>query len=290
MNIEIKITCSSELVTFLKKLLHNSEYEPTCQNIIQDDSGLKIMVQSSSNAFNHVLKNVENAVEIMQSQYPEEEIGFVVRNCQNSENPLDNQPFEAAPGIIIQPWQTASTPLDQPDVIFLGANDAFGVGTHPTTRLCLNFLVSLAEKQTTGFGKNMVLDIGCGSGILALAAVKLGAKHVIGIEIDSNSAQYAQQNVEWNEMQSQISILHGTLDNTHEQFDLILANLVIGILLPMIDEIACHIKPGGLAILSGVNEGQLQNVGEACLRIGLKTLDTTIETGWGALLLKKPVL
>ncbi len=286
MDVEIKITCPSAITTILKKTIQKTIPSLTLHHLTESQTNLKFTLKADNKTIDAVLNSLGNIVEEIQNPL-ETEITLLVRNCENSESPLNGKIIEPAPGIQIQPWQDDVLPTDQPDIIYLGTDDAFGVGTHPTTRLCLNLISDLVSKEETRFSHHHVLDIGCGSGILALAAGKFGAQHVVGLEIDSNSAQIARQNVDRNNMQTRITILHGTLEKTNEQFDLVLANLVIGILLPMINGISHRLKPDGMAILSGFNIGQVDNVTKMCSKNGLHALHEKRDNGWGALLLKK---
>jgi ribosomal protein L11 methyltransferase len=142
---------------------------------------------------------------------------------------------------------------------------AFGTGHHPTTRMCLEIL-----EETVRPGVD-VLDLGCGSGILAIAAAKLGARSVRGLEIDAVAAAVAESNVRQNDVAASVSIAHGTLphpDVHRRGFDVALANISAKVVVELAEELAAALRPRGTLVVSGVlleNEsrvsGRLSEVG-----------------------------
>ena len=152
---------------------------------------------------------------------------------------------------------------DAPDTdgvnILLDPGLAFGTGTHPTTSLCLQWLdgQALVEKQ--------VLDYGCGSGILAIAAAKLGATEITAIDIDPQALQATQNNASRNDVSKRIST-HLPMKLTDESYDMLLANILAGPLAELADMLCAALRPGGTLVLSGILAEQAASVAEAYRR------------------------
>lgn len=143
--------------------------------------------------------------------------------------------------------------------VMLDPGLAFGTGTHPTTSLCLRWLDSL-----TLTGKQVV-DFGCGSGILALAALKLGARHVTGIDIDPQALQASQENARRNDVADRLSV-YLPEDQPRLQADLVMANILSGPLLELQETITAFCKPGGKLVLSGILAEQVDRIEVAYAR------------------------
>lgn len=150
--------------------------------------------------------------------------------------------------LVIKPvWQE----LDDKDdriVINLDPGMAFGTGHHPTTRMCLE---ELSRQELTG---KSILDIGSGSGILSIAAVKLGALSCIGIDIDENAIDSALNNIEMNGVSENITLQTGVLDDLDSTFkyDVIVANITAQIIINLVPSISSYLKPNGIVITSGI--------------------------------------
>jgi len=140
--------------------------------------------------------------------------------------------------------------------ILLDPGLAFGTGTHPTTSLCLQWLdgQDLSGKQ--------VLDYGCGSGILAIAAAKLGAEKITAIDIDPQALQATRDNAERNKVTDSIST-HLPMDLPDAGFDMLLANILAGPLAELADMLCQALRPGGTLVLSGILPEQANNVATA---------------------------
>lgn len=147
---------------------------------------------------------------------------------------------------IVPTWHVA--PNGEAINIVLDPGLAFGTGSHPTTHLCLEWL---SQQQSM----NSVLDYGCGSGILAIAAKKLGAKQVVGVDIDSQAIIASHYNAE----QNQVSIeFYDANDFTHETFDLVVANILSSALMVLAPALAKYCKTGAKLALSGILEAQTE--------------------------------
>ncbi len=163
------------------------------------------------------------------------------------------EPIEITPALWIVP--TWCTPPN-PSAINLRVDPglAFGTGTHPTTRLCLQWLTQQS------LGAQSVLDYGCGSGILAMAASALGATSVLGVDIDPQAIETAKLNTASN----QLSVVYSVSDSeTHGQFDVVVANILAGPLTVLAPAIASHVKPGGRLAMAGILPPQVDRIIEA---------------------------
>ncbi len=139
-------------------------------------------------------------------------------------------------------------------IVRLDPGLAFGSGTHATTALCLKWLESLA-RQGTGLRGKSVLDVGCGSGILAIAALKLGAARAVGIDNDPQALIASLDNAERNEVVERLSVVMPDTAPA-SQYDIVVANILASALDALADSIAARVKPGGLLALSGILDGQ----------------------------------
>lgn len=131
---------------------------------------------------------------------------------------------------------------------------AFGTGSHPTTRLCLEWLCSHVQAGAS------VLDYGCGSGILAIAAAKLGGGRVVGVDIDDNALAAAADNAERNRVTLQLSHSRHPLDMS---FDIVVANILTNPLCVLAPLLAERTRPGGMIALSGILSTQVEQVRQA---------------------------
>ncbi len=152
---------------------------------------------------------------------------------------------------------------DAPDsnglILELDPGLAFGTGSHPTTRLCMEWLEAHAPQNLS------VLDYGCGSGILAMVASKLGAAKVIGVDIDPQAIESANYNAERNQCQIEYALpeAFGTAHPASEKFDIVVANILSSPLKLMAPMLAGRVAPGGALILSGVLARQAEEVAAA---------------------------
>jgi ribosomal protein L11 methyltransferase len=131
---------------------------------------------------------------------------------------------------------------------------AFGTGSHPTTRLCLSWL---AQRQLEGLA---VLDFGCGSGILALAALKLGAARVVAIDHDAQALLATRENAAYNELLDERLIVGGRLAAGADEFDVVVANVLANPLIELSTLLSGVLRPGGALVLSGLLAHQSQAV------------------------------
>ncbi|MBR2514486.1 MAG: 50S ribosomal protein L11 methyltransferase [Halomonas sp.] len=155
---------------------------------------------------------------------------------------------------------------------------AFGTGTHPTTALCLEWLDSLAVAGK--LHDKRVLDVGCGSGILAIAALKLGAVHADATDIDPQALQASRDNAERNHINDEQLALYYPEQLTGGPYPIVTANILAGPLVELSPMIAGHVAPGGQLALSGILANQANDVLEAYQSQGLIMEEPIIREGW----------
>ncbi len=180
---------------------------------------------------------------------------------------------------ILPPWEQHKK--DRINLV-IDPGMAFGTGHHETTRSCLVLMENYALKTSV---RNF-LDLGTGTGILAIAARKLGYRHVIGIDTDILAINAARGNIIINNVPD-IEIREGSLDELHETFDVIAANLISGVLVMLAPELFPRMDPGGIAILSGILTGQEDEVIEAMEQAGLQLQETYRDGKWVSLVVER---
>jgi ribosomal protein L11 methyltransferase len=176
----------------------------------------------------------------------------------------------------------------EPDDIVLALDPgmAFGTGLHPTTRLCLAALETLSDRGAVDGAR--VLDVGCGSGILAIAAVKLGASRALGVDTDPIAIESTLANARRNRLTRRIRARVGSLPSVEPPFDVVLANLIAGVLVPLAGALLAELRPGGTLLASGIfidREGEVRSAFEAA---GLVIGERTAEGEWLALAATRP--
>jgi ribosomal protein L11 methyltransferase len=166
-------------------------------------------------------------------------------------------------------------------VMALDPGMAFGTGLHPTTRLCLQSIESLADRGVLADAR--VLDVGCGSGILAIASLKLGAAAALGLDTDPIAIEATLANARRNALTRRIHARQGSLPSGEIPFDVVLANLIAGVLVPLAEPLAAELRPAGMLLASGIFVDRETEVREAFETAGLDVSGRTVEGEWVAL-------
>lgn len=168
-------------------------------------------------------------------------------------------------------------------IIELDPGRAFGTGTHPTTYLCMRLMEKyISEGQD-------VIDVGTGSGILMVAADKLGAKEIWGVDIDPDAVEVAQENLDLNKVpREKTKVFVGNLLNIVEdkQFEVVVANILADVILLLLKDISKVIKANGLLILSGIINDKKNLIVEACKKEGLSIVEVIEDKEWVAMTVK----
>jgi len=191
------------------------------------------------------------------------------------------KPFRIGEHLVIKPtwegWDKQPGDL----IIEIDPGMAFGTGTHETTALC----IELIERYYRG-GK--LLDVGTGSGILAIAAALLGATDVVAVDIDPDAVRVAKENVEKNGLSDRIAVREGDLlQGLSERFDFAAANILAPVIQMLAAPLTRHLNPGGLFVCSGIIEEAAPDVEKALLDAGYEILESKTRGDWHAFAARK---
>lgn len=190
--------------------------------------------------------------------------------------------------LVIRPTWRRHRRAEGDVVLALDPGMAFGTGLHPTTRLCLAGIEHWADagRFVSGGarrGGTRVLDVGCGSGILAIAAGLFGAEEILGVDTDVIAVEATSANAARNRLARRIRARAGSLPSGEPSFDLVLANLIASVLVALASELAAELRPGGRLLASGIFIDREPDVCAAFAAAGLDVVGRSAEGEWVAL-------
>ena len=182
--------------------------------------------------------------------------------------------------LVIKPsWEKYDAEADDL-VIEIDPGMAFGTGTHHTTSMCMEYLEEIITPQAE------VFDVGTGSGILSIAAAKLGAKSIVAVDIDANAVRIAKENIAGNGLSEVIAVKEGDLlHGTEGKADVIIANIIADIIIMLLPDVAQKLKADGKFLASGIIEEREDDIKQAAAASGLKVISTRHKGGWVAMLM-----
>ena len=192
--------------------------------------------------------------------------------------------------LVIPSWENVKPEDSDKMVIHIDPGTAFGTGMHETTQLCIRALKKYVTSETE------ILDVGCGSGILGMLALKFGAKHSLGTDLDPCAIDATHENMEVNGIRKdQYEVMIGNIiDDTavqdavgYEKYDIVAANILADVLVPLTPVIIHQMKPGAVYITSGIIEDKEQVVVEAVKAAGLEVLEVNHQGEWVSVVARK---
>lgn len=192
--------------------------------------------------------------------------------------------------LVIPSWENVKPEDSDKMVIHIDPGTAFGTGMHETTQLCIRALKKYVTSETE------ILDVGCGSGILGMLALKFGAKHSLGTDLDPCAIDATHENMEVNGIRKhQYEVMIGNIIDDkavqdavgYEKYDIVAANILADVLVPLTPVIIHQMKPGAVYITSGIIEDKENVVVEAVKAAGLEVLEVNHQGEWVSVVARK---
>ncbi|WP_250675070.1 50S ribosomal protein L11 methyltransferase [Paraclostridium ghonii] len=191
------------------------------------------------------------------------------------------KPTKIGEKIVVKPTWEEYEATDTDLIIELDPGMAFGTGTHETTSMCIRELEKYAREDSK------VFDIGCGSGILAIAAAKLGAKNVLAIDLDEVAVKVSKENIELNKVEGSVNALHGNLmEVVTDKADIVVANIIADIIKILAKDIKQFMKDDAVFISSGIIHAKVDEVKESLTQNGLEIVHVESLGEWNAIVSK----
>ena len=194
--------------------------------------------------------------------------------------------------LIIPSWEEVKPEDQDKMIIHIDPGTAFGTGMHETTQLCIRQLKKYVTKDTE------LLDVGTGSGILSIIALKLGARHAVGTDLDPCAVPAVEENKEVNGIPVEAfdMMIGNIIDDKevqdkvgYEKYDIVTANILADVLVPLTPVIVHQMKPGAVYITSGILDGKEEVVKEAVVAAGLEVVEVTHQGEWVSVTARKPM-
>lgn len=267
-----------EDIEFKKK--HPGDWDYFDETLLDvKDSAIVKGYYKEDEEFEGYVKYIKESVENLSQFAIDKGKGLVTVSKVNEEDWENNwkkyyKPAKIGQRIVVKPIWEQYDKKDGELLVELDPGMAFGTGTHETTRMCVKSLEKYVTKDST------VFDIGTGSGILAIAAAKLEAKRVVGVDLDPVAVKSASENVKYNDI-SNIEILHGNLMEVVDgKADIVVANIIADIIIFLADDVKNFILPGGKFISSGIINTRKDDVVEKLKSAGFEIVEVLEEGEW----------
>lgn len=192
--------------------------------------------------------------------------------------------------LIIPSWEEVKPEDEDKMIIHIDPGTAFGTGMHETTQLCIRQIRKFVTEDTT------ILDVGCGSGILGMLALKFGAKYSVGTDLDPCAIDATYENMEVNGItRDQYEVMIGNIIDDkeiqdkvgYEKYDIVVANILADVLVPLTPVILHQLKPGGIYITSGIIDDKEETVVNCVKAAGLEVLEVTYQGEWVSITARK---
>ncbi len=303
---EVSITTSHEATELIAEIFHDLGASGV---VIEDPELVNSYIHSGQWDYTDIPEAENTEVVTVKAYLPvDEELDEKLRSFEREVNALAGHNVDKGPGAIscneiqdedwaenwkqyfhtekvgditvIKPtWEEYEASPDDV-VIELDPGEAFGTGNHPTTAMCIRELETLVKGGMT------VFDVGTGSGILSIAAAKLGAGKITAVDYDRTALKVAKENIEQNHAEDVITLGQSDiLKQVEGRADLVIANIIADIIIRLFDELEDHLNPGGTLLASGIIADRIGDVTGAALAHGF-TIDKVVEmSGWAAMVI-----
>lgn len=303
---EVSITTSHEATEFIAEIFHDLGASGV---VIEDPELVNSYIRSGQWDYTDIPEAENTEVVTVKAYLPvDDELDEKMRRFEREVNALAGHDVDKGPGaiscneiqdedwsenwkqyfhtekvgdaIVIKPsWEDYEAAPDDV-VIELDPGEAFGTGSHPTTAMCIRELETLVKAGME------VFDVGTGSGILSIAAAKLGAGKITAVDYDRTALKVARENIGQNHVEDMITLGQSDiLKQVDGKADLVIANIIADIIIRLFDELEAHLNPGGALLASGIIADRIGDVTEAALAHGF-TIEKVIETGgWAAMVI-----
>lgn len=289
----IQVEDDDELKEYLEESSMYWDYvDEELLNKEKEETKLKIYV--SDNPYGHeILLNVKEAIKTLKNMEQEVALNLGRLDIETTFNLNDEEwlnkwkefykPFTLGEKILIKPvWEDVEN-TDGKVVFNINPGHVFGTGLHQTTQLCITNL----EKYITN--ESVVLDLGCGSGILSIISLLLGAKNAFAVDIDENAVKVAYENAELNKIdKDKYFVTSGNVVTDedlkkqigYKKYDIVLANIIADVICFISPVVPQQLKDDGVFIASGIIKDRLQDVYDALNQNGLEPIDTITKDEW----------
>ena len=240
---------------------------------------------SEEDNIEEILKYVEEKIEELKSVGLDLGLAKVESEKMFEEDWANNwkkyyKPTKVSESIVVKPIWEEYEAKENELVLELDPGMAFGTGTHETTRMCIQSLEKYVEENST------VFDVGCGSGILAIAAAKLGSKKAVGVDLDPVAVESAKENVGYNKLDN-IEILYGNLVDVIEgKADIVVANIIAEVICILTEDVKRVLKSDGYFITSGIIHDRVDMVTKKLEETGFEVVEINKDGEWNCIVAK----
>lgn len=252
----------------------------------------ELIARDRSHAIIHIYiskeENVVEALEFLKERLASEKIEFSIDQSSVKDSDwADNwkkffKVTEIGEKLVIRPSWEEYDNRNSRLVLNIDPGAAFGTGTHATTRMCLELLENYVKDNTE------MLDIGCGSGILSIAGALLGAKHVVGVDIDKTAVKVSNENAGINNLSGKLEFINGNLcDKVTQKFDVVCANIVADVIIFLLNDIEKYMKDDAVFLCSGIIDIRENDVINALNDKGFEIIEIRNMENWRAIAAKK---
>ncbi len=266
--------------------LESSAWEIAHIDLIDEDLISKDRENSIIHIYISECDNAAEALEFLKERLSAEKIPFAVGDTSIDDADWNEnwkkyfKPIEIGEKLAVVPSWEFYENKEHRTVLSIDPGAAFGTGTHATTSLCLELLQNYVKNDT------QMLDIGCGSGILALASVLLGGKSAFGVDIDAQSVKTARENAQINSVSDRVSFEVGDLTEVVSgKYDVICANIVADVIIRLLPDSKQFMTDSGILIVSGIIDIRKDDVLKSVKENGFKILDEKYKDNWCAFVL-----